>query len=215
MEISLLILPVLGGYFFLRATWITSYETKKLSRTATYFLSASIGAIFFAIAWFATDLFTTPLNLKRLVVVAGLSFVGPMPVALLLNLAFDKHSFLANIAWRNGRLIESVLLQSMGTSRLVEVRTRDDRWYVGFPTSVHLGDDYDVGLLPVLVGHFSSNKRKKYITRTFFSNYRESDQDEVHSRETARSFQVFLPRQELVSARLFQFNDHAYFVAID
>ena len=216
MNLSLLLIPVIGGYWFLRHTWVTSYETYRFSGYHLFFSSAIAGLFLLTIAWMIVlvlDGYWPTLqrdwhqvvpfeNSLVIAVSAALALGGPFVI----NLLTPKNNWALHIALRYGSAMDAVIHNAIGSGSLVEIATRNGKSYIGLPLSVtvHVRGDDDVALLPALSGYRKTDTRELMVTTDYSFAYEECEKQQGPlAHLTAGDFQVVISRTEIVSVRPF------------
>ena len=205
----MLLIPALGGYWFLTHFNYTRYESLRSSGYHIFFRSLCVG--FFL-------LFISELVLARVVWVenvlailgpgfddiysaflsAGLGFIMPY----IFNLLCTERRMSLRDARQRGNLVELIFARSIDEQRLVEVSLRTNKSYIGLVIERKIGerDGSDVALLPFASGYRDKNTRELKITTRYspvVERLLKSESDE------AKNLRIVIPLSEIVSARLF------------
>ncbi len=224
MNLSLLLIPVLAGYWFLPRTNLTWFQTVRQSGYHLFFNAAIAGGILLIAARFVTYLGQSIFPLMRFwwQDFAPFDFSGTVAICSLLaylapfliNGLTSDESLAEKAAKRYGDLIDRTIHGALGTGSLVEISTRSGKSYIGFPQSipVHVHGDGDLGLLPVLSGYRTKKSRELVITTDYWPAFEASAKEDSRlAHLTADDFRIVVPRREIVSARRFDLEAYKFF----
>lgn len=224
MNFSLLLIPVLAGYWFLTHTNLTWFQTVRQSGYHLFFNAAIAGGILLiaarAITYFGQSVFQSTQSWWQ--EIAPFGYSGTMAICSLLaylapfliNRLTSDDSLAEKAAKRYGDLIDRTIHEALGTGSLVEISTRSGKSYIGFPQSipVHVDGSGDIGLLPVLSGFRKTESRELVITTDYWTAFHASaDDDSQLAHLTADDFRIVLPRREIVSVRPFDLEAYRFF----
>ena len=221
MNLGLLLIPALSGYYLLARCYITRYWIGRRSGYALFFSAAIAGVLLLAAARLvATSLPQDPVW----PIAAWWSTVAPFDhadtvlISVLLattlaegvNLLIrDKNYWAKRAARANGDLIECLMQEALESRghQLVEVSTKNSKSYIGFAqhSSVTTGGEPDIAVTPIASGYRDSNTRELRIT----TDYTPVLLDRSREHEDLRDhFRIVIPLAEVASAR--RFDPHAY-----
>ena len=224
MNLSLLLIPVLAGYWFLTHTNLTWFQTVRQSGYHLFFNAAIAGGILLIagrlITYFGNSILPSFQGLWH--DFAPFNFSGTMAISSLfawltpslINRLTPNDLLAENAAKRYGDLIDRTIHEALGKGSLVEITTRSGKSYIGFPQSVpvHVSGDGDLGLLPVLSGYRTSKSRRLVITTDYWPVYEASEtRGSPVAHLSADDFRIVLPRREIVSARRFDLEAYKFF----
>ena len=213
MALGLLLLPAVGGFWFLTHWNYTRFRIVRESGYHLLFLSAAYGISLYILASLITF---------------GLDLVCPFP-----TLFWDTHvpepftsevmlslligvlaPFGLNRIWRLedsarrtareiGDHVELLLDRSLRERRLVQLDLRNRKTYVGYALETGIGKsaDADVILLPMLSGFRDENTLKLTLETNYSPIVRQYLQRESGLR--GPDFRVVIPLNEIAFARLF------------
>lgn len=228
MNFSALLIPVLGGYFFLVTAWITRYSTVRRSGYRLFFNSALAGALLLFAARVITSSFhsaSSPLQAwwrsfadfpysGTLAITSLLALASPFIVNGFFLLFSVKAQWAKKAAKKYGNLIDWLIEDALGTGSLLEITTKSGKSYVGFPQRSDLSfeDSSEVALMPVLSGYRTTETRKLEFTTDYWEAYFESGQQGSSlSHLSPDEFLLVLPRREIISARRFDPEAYKFF----
>jgi hypothetical protein len=189
-KFDLLLLPLLGGFWFLNIFNYTKYYHQRIERQRLIF-NSSIVAIFLSALGLLIDGISPEVNnlLSDLVPFNYSGFnqsllifiVSPIfaillnfiPRRFLLQLAIKKHGDqFENIFWDS-------LIQRSNNDRLLMISTKFNKIYVGYVKTIQkpIGDSF-VTLLPYFSGYRNKDTQELEITTDYFSIIRQMIEDE-------------------------------------
>ena len=215
MNIGLLIVPAIAGYWLLDQTYLWRYQLRRESGYRLFFKSAIAGLVLVAIARLLCvtlecafpdsldEAFRYIEAWKRyapfeysgtMMLTAALAVVTP-PI---LNRFLDADRLAKSASLTNGDLVEWAIQDSLDHQTLVEISMKTGKSYIGLATrsGVSTSGPTDVALIPLASGYRDKEtqvlKTTTYYTDTL-SEYKGDRGD----------FQVVVPRSEIASVRKF------------
>ena len=217
MGLGLLLIPSLGGYWFLRHANFTRFEIQRSSGYHLLFRSAIVGVVlaFFAhLIAFIVNLFVPQIRsimydyiAVNHIDTAAFSIVLAVASPPLINKFYDRQQAVKRAADTYGDLIELLLTDSIERRKMVEISLRTGKSYIGYAlhASIARPGDSDVTIVPVASGYRSDETRELIITTHYSPIIKEwiDRQESPLVSHTIRDFKVVLPRSEVCSARLF------------
>ena len=214
MLIGILLLPAVGGYWFLTHFNFTRFQAVRQSGYHVLFHSAVVGIVLYlaaegvVIIWRACwptaiidfldkhspDPFTTEVILSL-----GLAFVLPY----LFNAVYRSRRGVKRAASNAGEHVELLIIESIEEKIPIEITLRNRKVYIGLAGDTGVGgsSDADVAVVPMFSGYRDENTQDLVITLDYFPVI------DMYLGEkpslTEEDFRVVLPMSEIVSARLF------------
>lgn len=232
MTLSLLLLPAVGGYWFLTHWNYTRYQAVRESGYRLLFRSAVVG-LFLS---FLSRIITLPLE-GRCTLFSSLwesflrepfplevLFQDPFSVEVLLSLVlavvlpvffnafYDDQKGAERAAKEAGDHIELLIQESIDDQVPVEVTLRNRKIYIGLGLESGIGtnSESDVALIPIYSGYRDEKTLNLNIEIDYLSviwEFLEYDKrrrsDDDADRWSSEEFRVVIPVTEVVSARLF------------
>ena len=212
--VGLLLLPAVGGYWFLTHFNYTRFQSVRDSGYHVLFRSAVVGIVLYciatgiAVAWrkewssaginyldeYSPDPFTTE-------VILSLALAVALPI--LFNFVYRSTLGVKRAARNTGEHIELVIIESIEYSQPIELSLKNRKVYIGWAVDSGVGSspDADVAVVPMYSGYRDENTLDLHLT---------IDYEAVligHSAEgeplIPEDFRVVLPMSKIVSARLF------------
>ncbi len=185
-KFDLLLLPLLGGYWFLNTFYFTKYYHQRIERQRLIF-NSSIVAIFLSIVGLLVDYILQSCfpNLRELLGVLmpfeyegfnqSLLIFGISPIiAFVLNLLLPK-SFLFQLTLeKQGDQLENIFWKSLkekaDKDKLLMITTNTNKVYVGYVNKIQkpIGDSY-VGILPYFSGYRDKETQEFIVTTNYFT----------------------------------------------
>ncbi len=236
MNLGLLVVPALAGYWVLGRTCYTRYWFMRQSGYELALSSALSGLILFAVAHLlviegisrheiAKDLMeraTSWISLDHAQTLVA-TFVFALVIPLLVNAIARKSDVdLARAAARkNGDFIECLLADAKQDTRLVEVSTISSKSYIGMvvESGIFSPTRGDIALIPFASGYRKPKTRRLQITTYHVSalmGCRELGDDqqgdaENSSKLSVLDFQIIIPGREIASTRFYDFSIRGLF----
>ena len=207
MNLGLLIVPALAGYWLLDRTCLWQYQLRRESGYRLFFKSAIAGLVLVATAWVScvalegifpyVDAWAGVAPFEHsdtLLLTAAFAVVAP-PI---LNRIFNDNERAKRTALMNGDLVEWVIQDSLDHPTLVEVSMRSGRSYIGLAThsGVSTSGPTDIALIPLASGYRDGETHELTMTNYYSDTLSEYEGD-------LDDFQVVVPRAEIASARKF------------
>ena len=222
MGLGLLLIPALGGYWFLTRFSMTCDRLLRASGYHLVMQSAVVGAFLFAAArvivlgvnyalpeaagWWRSAL---PIDFSG---TSALAFALGLLLPLVLNPFVDRSAAQRRASEGEGNLVELVIKDALERDMPMEVSLRTGKSYVGtamrsgFPSS----DQADVAVVPMLSGYRDKDTAELCFTRTYAQEIDDILEGPENLRHLAfRDFRVVIPMQEVVSVCLFDLAAYA------
>ena len=221
MSLGLLLLPAVGGYWFLTNWNYTRYQLERDSGYRLLFRSAIVGILLYCFSravTLAVDLICPSLTLlwdahfpepytSEVALSLGLALVVPP----LFNLRCSSLQGARRVATNAGDHIELLIDRAIEERKTIELSLRSRKTYIGAATESGIGavSDTDVVLIPLLSGYRKEDTLELVVT----TNYSEiiSNYTGEGSGRTVRELRIVIPLSEVVSARLFDLDVYQAF----
>lgn len=215
LNLGVLLLPIIGGYFLLTRCHYTRYDALRRSGYHIFFQSAVVGFFFLIIPAHLIMIFLDP-YLERLnepwtsVVPQGyrtavLSALLGLASSFVFNLFLDnKKQVLRNIK-KHGRLLEILIAESFTRRKIVEISLKSGKSYIGYPVmnaKITPGES-DVELVPIASGHRNKDTQELKITNYYAPAFQKHFDNQSDWLELAEALRVVMPISEIVTARIF------------
>lgn len=211
MNLGLLLIPALGGYYLLSRSHVSRYWVARQSGYKLFFSAAIAGALLLAVArviaislpsdgfWPIVAVWHRYAPFEHAGTVA-ISAILAVVVPLASNPFFDKNKRAMRAATAHGDLTECLIQEAVDSNgrQLVEVSTKGSKCYIGFAltSGVAAGGEADVAIVPVASGYRDSETRELRITVNYLPALQQSDLE-------IAEFRVVIPLSEVASARRF------------
>lgn len=212
MQFGVLLLPILGGYWFLIVFYHTRYKAVRDTGYHLFFKSAITGSILFVIAFLivnSTGSFFTSFqevvqvpdkHLTTSVLSALLGGISPF----ILNLCCDKKKAARKAALDRGDRLELMMARSFEEATQPEISLRSNKCYVGYvvqsPFASHGATDVEI--LPTASGYREQETRELRLTTDYFRDFLISENSPPDDLQF-EDFIVVLPMSEVISTRVF------------
>lgn len=215
MNLGLLLIPALGGYYLLGRSFVSRYWLARQSGYALFFSAAIAGVILLVVARLLAMLLPhdpawpivawwsnyAPFDHAGTVLISGLlAVVFPE----IINLVTRKHDCAKRAARARGDLIECLIQEAIESKgrQIVEVSTKSSKSYIGFAqhSSVTAGSESDIAITPIVSGYRDSETRDLTITTNYLPVLLNKN---LHNEEFLEHFRVVIPLAEIASARRF------------
>lgn len=223
MSLGLLLLPALGGYWFLIHFNYTRYKTERHSGHHLLFRSAIAGVFFYYFAWALTliaDSICPSLTLlwdahspqpftSEVLLSLVLSFLTPF----VLNRFCHPLPTARKVAADAGEHIELLIDRAFQEESLIELSLHSRKTYIGLVPESGIGtvsdSDADVVLIPMLSGYRKEDTLELVITTNYVGVMLAYPEENLG--RDLRGFQVVIPLSEVVSARMFDLDVYQAF----
>ncbi len=214
MALGWLLIPALGGYWFLRHCYRTRFTVERASGYHLFFQTAIAGGLLVIFAYILTslgaflcppgsDLWTSfvPFPYSGTAILSALLGVVLPPV---INYGYGKEEAAKRAAEENIDLIELLLAESVERQIYVELSLKSGKSYIGFALNTGLGvnSESDIAIIPALSGYRSHDTHELEITTDYAPVILDSV-ERGQDLEDLRDFRIVFPLSEVVSARLF------------
>ena len=226
MNFGLLLIPVLGGCWFLTHWYFTKYSAFRESGYHLFFQSAFAGILLGVLAHLIIlsldygfpqiGALWKPLVPNIYYGTAILSVVLGFVSPFVLNRFHGQEKAQRRTAEERGELIELIIADSLDRGKLIELSLRSGKVYIGFALRSRMmrRGESDVALIPLASGYRDQETHGLVITTNYapvINEYLGSDSE--ISDLIREDFRVVVPASEIVSARIFspeiyqRFND--------
>ena len=216
MGLGLLLIPSLGGYWFLRRANFTRFEIFRLSGYHLLFQSALAGIILASFAhlialridaivpqirsfWYAY----IPVYYVDTAILSILLAVVIPPV---INRFHSEEKAVKRAAEKYGDHIELMIARAFERGKLIELSLKNRKSYIGIVLRSVITERgrSDVTLLPIASGYRSEDTLDLYITTNYAKIIDEMiGENKEGIPDILRDFYVVFPRSEVSSARIF------------
>lgn len=211
MNLGLLLIPALGGYYLLSRAHVSRYWVARQSGYKLFFSAAIAGVALLAVARLiviflpsdgsfpivATWRSYAPFEYAGTVTISALLAVI---VPLVANPFFDKNKRAMRAAIAHGDLTECLIQEAVDSNgrQLVEVSTKGSKCYIGFAleSGVAAGGEADIAVVPLASGYRDSETRELRITTNYSPALQQGDLE-------IGEFRVVIPLSEIASVRRF------------
>ena len=203
MNLTLLLMPLIGGYVFLSSWNFTKFKTISDSGYRLFFKSAFFGVILLIVS----NLILSTVNgsmavesIRKFVVPIGFELESVLalvlgwvlPIALNFFSNADFHS--KEEAKNRGDQLFLAVRESLLDVELVELSMANGKVYIGFPVGMHLNDEY-VKIDPYASGYRDLKTKVLRITLKYEAiDYKASEEKKLY---------VSLKVAEVISVRIF------------
>ena len=211
MNLGLLLVPALGGYYLLSRALIWRYWVARQTGYKLFFSAALAGAALLVTARLVAV--SLPGNLAEPIVAwwynfAPFDYAGTVLISAFLavaapevaNIFSDKTKCAMRTAKANGDLIECLMQEAVDSKghMLVEVSTKSSKCYIGFAQESAMAgtSESDIAISPLASGYRDSETRDLKITTNYVPALLGTDLD-------VEDFRVLILLSEVVSARRF------------
>lgn len=236
MALGWLLIPALGGYWFLTHCNWTRFNAARASGYHLFFQAAIAGAVLVVVAyvvtWIGFYLCPTGGELWNSFVpfaysgTAVLSAILGLSLPPILNCFHDKEEATRQAALDKGDLIELLLAESTERQVFVELTLRSGKSYIGLAlnSGLQAHNESDIALIPLASGYRDPDSQELEITTYYAAvidewleeleeeNERPDQPQETEKRlENLEDFRIVIPMSEIVSARLFDLDVYERF----
>ena len=211
MNLGLLLIPALGGYWLLSRALLTRYWVARQMGYKLFFSAAIAGVALLLLARLAAvslsrDLFAPLASWWR--DFAPFDYAGTVALSAVLaaalpevvNVFANKSKCAMRAAKASGDLIECLMQEAVDSKgrMLVEISTIGSKCYIGFAleSGVAAGNESDIAITPIASGYRDGETRELRITRNYLPALRKSKLE-------VAEFRVVIPLAQIASARRF------------
>jgi hypothetical protein len=221
MPFNVLLLPLLGGYFFITYWHPTRYDSKRYSGERLIFHSALAGFVFlilsFAIVRVVVANWPPLYRIWHSAVPfphSGVS-LGALLLAIgicgLLNLFVDRSNQVKRTIEEWNDYLEILLLRALEETRQIAVTLTNGKVYIGFAVGSFdpINERKYIVMLPTISGYREPPSHKLILTTDYTAVYQQLiADDETRLIKSADDFQLVIPVNAILSANLFDW--HVY-----
>ena len=151
MSLSILLLPLLGGYYFLSRSLKWKYFYKRTERQRLIFDSLLVGFVFICVSyviWLVGNLLW-PVKLQHFVLHSGISipFFFPSFISFLMSILFttlfnwvkreEENWYLSEVIRKTGNSLQQDFLRSYFFEDIVMISLKNGKVYVGLVSELH------------------------------------------------------------------------------
>ena len=211
MNLGLLLIPALGGYYLLSRTLVSRYWVARQTGYKLFFSAAIAGVVLLAAARLVA--ISLPSSLAEPMAAWWLDFApfdyaGTVLISAVLaivtpavaNCFSNRTKCAMRTAKANGDLIECLMQEAIDSNghMLVEVSTKGSKSYIGFAqeSGVAATNESDIAISPIASGYRDGETRALKITINYVPALLGSDLN-------LQDFRVLIPHSEVASARRF------------
>ena len=211
MNLGVLLIPALGGYWLLSRTLLTRYWVARQTGYKLFFSAAIAGVLLLVAArllavFLPSGLFAPLASWWR--DFAPFDYAGTVAVSAVLaaalpevaNVFTNKNKCAMRAAKAKGDLIECLMQEAVDSKgrMLVEVSTIGSKCYIGFAleSGVAASNESDIAITPIASGYREGETRELRITRNYLPALR-------GSKRKIAEFRVVVPLSQIASARRF------------
>ncbi|MFN2493053.1 MAG: hypothetical protein ABR501_09235 [Pyrinomonadaceae bacterium] len=225
MPFNLLLLPLLGGFYFFSSWYRTAYFAKRQDKERLLLYSSLWGLLFLAISFFLSILIPYSSELSEMrrwwafhtppVEYSGISsfaFALGLFSTRLLNAIGRRYGFWQKEGERviltYGSQLEKLLFRSLSQGKRVMVTLKNGKVYIGrVAISLTPQEDDDFLLLPSKSG-YRDDKHRLTLTTDYDLTYKAIVDTEENYIDIISDFGVVVPIPEVVSASLYREDVH-------
>ena len=213
MNLGLLLIPALGGYYLLSRTVVWRYGVARQAGYKLFFSAATAGVGLLIVARLIVVIW--PSDLGAPIVdwwydYAPFEYAGTVAISVALaviiplvaNPFLDENKYAMRAADAHGDLIEYLMQEALDSSHLVEISTKSSKSYIGFVqfSSVTASEESDIAIAPIASGYRDSKTRALVITTNYLPVLLDNSLDTLDFHE---HFRVVISLTEIASARRF------------
>ena len=215
MEINIFLLPLLGGYLFVKKSIWFRYRTIRYNAQELLLSSAVAGLIGVTVAFFITTIISALFPeihewWKGLIYfeysgTAILAFLLLLSIAHLPNKVINEEQQIKNIIKEDNDGIELILLKALEEAKLVSITLQTRKVYIGF-VSHHFFNPWkgvkSIRIIPVYSGYRDEQDFHIEFTTSYEHVIRYTDEsDEIEFK--AEDFQMGISLNEIVTVNFF------------
>ena len=216
MNLGSLLVPILGGYWFLTHLYFTRSDALRDSGYHLFFRSSIAGLALAAVAhalilaldagFPGTSELWMPYLPSEYQGAAILSVVLGFVLPFVLNRFYSRERAERRTVNARGDLVELLVAESLGRGKLIELSLKSGKSYIGFALRNKMTRRWEseIAIIPVASGYRDKDTQELRIVTDYSPVMDEFVEDERESSDAINEdFRVVLPRAEIISARLF------------
>ena len=216
MNLGSLLVPILGGYWFLTHRYITRSDALRDSGYHLFFRSAIVGVALVAAAHLLilavdarfpeTSALWKPYLPSEYRGAAIPSVVLGFVLPFVLNCFYSRERAERRTADARGDLVELLIAESLDHGKLIEISLRSGKSYIGFALGSNIARqrESDVAIIPMASGYRNKDTQELTITTDYSPVMEELLEGGPGTFDLVNEdFRVVIPRTEIISARLF------------
>ena len=227
MNLALLLLPVVGGYWFVTHFNLTRIQAARESGYHILFRSVLVGIFWYCVAavavWFldTCDMWGVPSLIEwwgtlfpetftiETVTAIALGVLSPY----VLNLFYSKERSRRRAASSTGDHMELLISDALRNQSPIEISLRSRKLYIGFVTGENASrhSDMAVSLIPIYSGHRTEDSLNLVIDIDYRHAVKRLLDDAEREDWNPDDLRIVVPVGEIVSARQFDFAVHHAF----
>lgn len=228
MSLALLLLPAVGGYWFVTHFNYTQFQAVRESGYHILFRSVLVGILWHWVAVFAVwfldtrDVWIIPTVIEQWATLFPETFAIETVAAIalgvvspyFLNLFYSRQRGYRRAAQITGDHMELLISDALQKQAPIEISLRSRKFYIGFVTGHNATrhSDTAVSMIPVYSGHRTEDKLHLVIDIDYDHTVRRFVDDVVErEHRNPDDFRVVIPVGEIVSARQFDLDVYRAF----
>lgn len=218
-KLDLILLPLLGGYWFLSTLNYTKFYHQRVEKQRLIFNSLIAGFFLSALGVFIDNIFLKscpfirnilgeiiPFNYEGLNL-SILIFLISYPIAFLINLRYDENSILDAVIqeWADDyeKLFWTSLKEKDDKDKLIMITTDKDKVYVGYVNQMSKPlDNVHVTIIPYFSG-YRDKDTKVFVITTNYSKTLKNFVDEGKEEQIDKKIGIIIPKEKITSASRF------------
>jgi hypothetical protein len=184
LPISVLVFPIIGGYYLLIRAELFRYRQQRLEPQKLIFNSFLGGIILMIAAWIVTAMITYwfpsfvsfirqyyPLQMQYFGTCV-FSFIMAVAFTELSNLVVNKEYRIKHAIRKIGNEFERLCEECQSDTEMIQITLKNDKCYVGWILSLPIPTHSNyIALLPVVSGYRSKDEKKLTFTTQYLDVY--------------------------------------------
>jgi len=221
VEFNILVIPLLGGYYFLSESYFYKFKYDRVSDQRLIFNSAIAGMLFLLLALLSNKLYECICSLEESKSFASyfdlnLEYLGISILAFtyafigvhLPKFFINREKWVERSVKDYGEKLEVVLLEALKKDTMVSITLKSEKVYVGWSILLDQPDNTKeyVQIIPVLSGYRNSETKELNFVTEYLSVI-SSDENQL----TEEDFTITIRRDQVVSVNFFDINAYEQF----
>ena len=221
MGFGLLFVPLIGGYLFLKYCNLTRYSIPRENGYRLLFDSAAVGVLLLVFSGIIVHLLSPRIgpvvtlwsnvtSIPRSGTLLVAFILGPI-VAVIFNLRYDKEKGARRAVDKTGNSMESLVLDSMKPSALIQITLESNKVYIGWTLGAQIANP-ERKYVEVCLLH-SGYRDEKTQEMNLTTNYAQVLADHVNEikKDDEHIFRVVIPVSQIRTIRPFRIEYYSWF----
>lgn len=226
MEVNIFLLPLLGGYIFIKTSKLFRYKSIRYDSQELIFSSAVTGLLGVTVAFILSIIFSqmlpdlsntmkwwTPYIGEKFFGTSLLSFLLLILVAFVPNYWIDDEKIINKVINDNNDAMELIFLKSLNNAKLVNITLKSRKFYIGFVSQNFFNPSSEVKsimIVPVYSGFRHEEDFKLNVTTIYDAVFESQIENDLEN--DLDDLQYAIPVNEILTVNIFDVDVYEKFV---